>query len=258
MTYRRKHDRHAPRSWLSLFIRLGGWASIALGVVLMVLTLFSVTQLSLADQLDRSGKFTRAVIVDKTTKVTTDSDGDTVTSYYVTFQYKATGGGQKVERGVDVSFYRTSEEDDEVVIRYARDNPRVFEYDIGSYRRAGNVLRWVALLFGLGGIFTLWRFGKETNRAILARRDGEKRLAKVIGIAETSVEVNGRRQARLAWREDDGQTGESLMRDIGALSRLYKAGDPIVVFRLGDDCFWEGDVGPPRREVETNSGSRKT
>ena len=33
MEYRRKHDRHEPRPWFNLFIRLGGWASLLFGVV---------------------------------------------------------------------------------------------------------------------------------------------------------------------------------------------------------------------------------
>ena len=38
--------------------------------------------------------------------------------------------------------------------------------------------------------------------------------------------------------------GESLMRSLQELSGLYKAGDPIVVFRLGDDAV---SLAPPRR-----------
>ena len=69
------------------------------------------------------------------------------------------------------------------------------------------------------------------------------------GVRETRLKINGRRQARLEWREDDGQIGRSLMRDATELRR-YQTGDPVVVFRLGRHCYWEGDVGPPRREVE--------
>ena len=110
-------------------------------------------------------------------------------------------------------------------------------------------LRWVGLLFGIGGLITLWLFGKKANRAVLARRDGEKRFAEVVGIEDTNVKVNDNRQARLLWREEDGQEGKSFMRNRSELSRLYAAGDEIVVFRLGEDAFWEGDVGPPAREI---------
>lgn len=248
-THRRKHDRHTPRGWFSLFIRMGGWLAIIAAGVLFVLTLISATQLFLADQLDRQGRFARAVVLEKTIRQSRDADGDTQTSYFVTFKFKATGGGREVERQVGAAYFDEVETEDEVQIRYLRSDPEVIEHEMGSYRRTGNAFRWVALLFGVAGLFALWRFGGEANRAILTRRDGEKRLAQVTAILEANVEVNGRRQARLQWREEDGQTGESLMRDVWKLSRLYKAGDTVVVFRLGDECVWEGDVGPPKREM---------
>ncbi len=249
MAYRRRHDRHTPRGWFNLFIRLGGWASLIFGVALVVLTLISATQLYLADRLDRDGRFAQAAVVDKRIAVSTDSDGDTDTDYFVTFRFKTSAGGHQVEDEVSGAFYDRVGIDDEHVIRYLASDPDIIESDIGSYRRGGNVLRLLGLVMGIGGLATLWLFGRQTNRAILARRDGERRLAEVVAIAETNVRVNKRRQGRLVWREPDGRVGESLMRDYGELGRLYKGGDEIVVFRLGDEAWWEGDVGPPAREA---------
>ncbi|MCP3972715.1 MAG: hypothetical protein GY717_20820 [Rhodobacteraceae bacterium] len=249
MEYRRKHDRHRPRGWFSLFFRLGGWLSLIFGALLIVLTLISASQLFLADQLDRDGKFTRAVVGDKRMAVTYDSDADEERQYFVTFIYKSSEGGQTTETGVSGDFYDEAVRGDELVIRYLRSDPGQIEYEIGSYRKAGNVLRWIGLVLGLIGLLALWRYGKQANRAVKARRDGDKIHAEVTGIRELKLEVNNRSQARLQWREPDGRTGESLMRGIEELSRLYQAGDRIVVFRLGDDAFWEGDVGPPWREI---------
>jgi hypothetical protein len=247
----RRHDRDRPRSWLSLFIRLGGWAAIVLGCVLVLLTLISATQLMIADRLDREGTFAQAVILSSRVEVTTDSDGDQSRSYYATFRFKdARLGGQALERSVSQSFYHRAAEGDELTIRYLRSDPSTFEYEIGQYRQQGNVLRWVGLGIGLAGLFVLWRVGRQANAALIARKRGEKRFARVVGITETSFSVNNRRQARLSWREEDGQEGESLMHDLAKLSEMYRAGDPIVVFRLGDRAYWEGDVGPPWREVE--------
>lgn len=250
MEYRRRHDRHHPRGWFSLFVRLGGWVALALGVGLFAMTLFSASFLYLADRMDGDGKFTRAVVTDKRLVVSVDSDGDEARDYIVTFTYKSSEGGQTAVAEVGVAYFGDVEIGDERVIRYLRSDPGRIEYDIGAYRRSGVLLRWVAFGIGLAGLATLWLFGQRANRAVRARRDGEKRMAEVTGIRRLSVEVNNRRQARLQWREPDGQEGESLMRDMAELSRMYGAGDPVVVFRLGKHAYWEGDVGPPRREVE--------
>lgn len=250
MEYRRRHDRHSPRGWFSLFLRLGGWVSLIFGVVLVVLTLFSASALYLADRMDRDGRFARAAVVDKRVVIGVDSDGDETRSYFVTFAYKTSDGGRTAEANVKRAFYDAAAPGDEQLIRYLRDDPGRIEHEIGQYRASGNVLRNIGLLMGVIGLAALWVFGQRANRAVKVRRDGEKRMAAVTGIRETNVKVNSRRQGRLMWREEDGRTGESLMHDIGELSRLYKGGDRIVVFRLGRHAYWEGDVGPPQREVE--------
>ncbi|MEL7116931.1 MAG: DUF3592 domain-containing protein [Pseudomonadota bacterium] len=250
--YRRKHDRHEPRSWFSLFLRLGGWVALILGAVLVVLTLISATQLMIADQLDRDGRFAQAVVVDKRFEVTRDSDGDETTRYYATFRFKESqAGGQDRERSVDRGFYNDAAEGTEVTVRYLRSDPDTFEYEIGQYRRDGDVVRYIGLAFGIAGLLVLWRLGRQTNAKLLARKLGEKRFAQVVEIRETGLRVNERDQARLIWQEEDGQTGESLMRDLRELSELYRAGDRIVVFRRGEDVVWEGDVGPRAAETET-------
>ncbi len=251
MRHRRKHDRHYPRGWFSLFLRLGGWVCLVAGVALLVLTGISASRLYMADRLDAGGGYSAAVVTGKRFEQSTDSDGDTSTTYYVTFTYKGgAAGGQTVETSVGSGFYDDVGLQDRRVIRYLREEPTVIEYAPGRYRRIGNILRYIGLGVGLLGLSALWLLGQQTNRAIRARRDGDRRIAKVMDIRGTGVEVNDRQQARLVWREDDGKTGQSLMRDEAELRSLYKTGDRIVVFRLGRYAVWEGDVGPPRREVE--------
>ncbi|MCG6903385.1 MAG: hypothetical protein LJE68_11965 [Rhodobacter sp.] len=249
MRYRRKHDRHRPRGWFSLFLRLGGWISLIFGVVLVVLTLISATNLYLADRMDRDGAFAQAAVTGKRVEIGTDSDGDETRTYYVTFAYKTSAGGRTAEAIVDRAFYTAAAVDDEHLIRYLRDDPGRIEHEIGQYRRGGTVLRYIGLVTGLIGLAALWFYGQRANRAVKARRDGEKRYAVIQRIAETGVTVNDRPQGRLEWREEDGQLGKSLMRSMAELRKLYEAGDRIVVFRLGRDAYWEGDVGPPRREA---------
>lgn len=250
MSYERKHDQTSPKSWFRLFMRFGGWVAIILGVLLIIMTLVAESRLWMADQLDADGRHARAVVMDKRTEVSIDSDGDRSTEYFMTFRYKTRDGGMEAEVEVDETFYWDVAKEDEHVIRYLRTSPETIEYKDGYYRRSGIVFRTIGLVLGIAGLAGLWFFGGKASRAIRARRFGEKRLATVTEIAETNVEINEKRQARLVWVEDDGQTGRSLMRDERYLSARYKAGDKIVVFRLGDDVHWEGDVGPPMREME--------
>jgi len=247
MKYRRRHDRHRPRGWLSLFIRLGGWVSFILGVALFVLTLFSAGYLAVADKVDRLGDYALGTVVEKSqheSELVSD-----LTTYWMTFAYKTSDGGKVAKTVVAAEFFNETEIGDERVVRYLRAEPGRIVFDRSTFRETGVILRWVGLAMGIGGLWALWYFGSRANRAVIVRRDGDKRFAEVTGIHEMNVEINSHPQGRLLWREDDGQTGESLMRDRFELSRLYKAGDQIVVFRLGDEAFWEGDVGPPRREA---------
>ncbi len=244
--YRRRHDRTHPRGWFNLFLRLGGWVCLLAGAGLLVLTFVSAIALRVADRIDAKAGYAVATITGKSVL----GDRENPEARMVTFTYKTPlRGGQTAETKVDADFFARVTVGSEYPIRYLKDDPSRVEMEPVQSRRAGAVLRWIAFALGLLGLYALWRFGSQTNAAILARRDGEKRLAKVVAVNPTGVEINGRPQGRILWREDDGQAGESLMRDLGRLKQHYDPGDSIVVFRRGKDAVWEGDVGPPRREV---------
>lgn len=242
--YRRRHDRDRPRGWWSLFLRLGGWISLGLGVLLLIVTAFSAGALYLAGHVDRTGALAYAVVTDKRL----DPAGEGAVPK-VTFTYKASGGGRTVETEVTRDYYDSVAVGDERPIRYLRGDPTDIVTDLSYYHRIGALLRWIGLMLGLAGLAALWAFGKRANRAVRVRRDGQRLLADVMGVRDLNFAVNGERQGRLTWREPDGRTGESLMRSVRWLRETYHPGDRIVVFRLGRHAYWEGDVGPPRREV---------
>ena len=251
MRYNRRHDRTRPRGWFSLFLRFGGWACFLFGGLLVVLTYFSASALYLADRMDAEGHLARATVTEKNVVVSLDEEGNESRKHVLTFTYKTREGGRTSEVSVPEPVYNQLERGDEHVIRYLRADPQRIEYELGQYRERGKILRYFGLGIGVLGLALLWRFGARTNAAILARRDGEKRFAVITGIIDSGVEVNEREMGRLEWRESDGQTGRSLMRDLQELRDLYEAGDRIVVFRRGEDAYWEGDVGPPKREIES-------
>jgi len=238
MEYRRRHDRDHPRGWLSLFARFGGGLAMLAGAALVVLTLFSASALMLADRIDRDGRHAWGAVVAKRV------EGD---RYLVSFAYKTSAGGQVAEAEVDAAVYDAAQVDDPHVLRYMRADPGQIALGGEDYRARGVLLRNIGLALGVMGLAMLWFGGTRANRAIKARRDGEKRFAVITAIRE----VPGRQdKGHLIWREEDGLTGQSLPRAMDALLEAYDAGDRIVVFRLGGYAVWEGDVGPPWREME--------
>lgn len=244
--YRRRHDRHTPRTWWSLFLRLGGWTALLTGAALVAVTWFSAGALYLADTLDREGAPAYATVSTKRA----DADSSAGATHYVSFTFKVRGEpGRTVETEVDRAYFEAVEPGDERLIRYLLADPDRVEVDTSRYRRTGNALRWIGLAVGLAGLGALYGFGHAANRAIKVRRHGEKRYAEVTGIRESRLRIGGGRQGRLTWREPDGQVGESLVRSAAWLRETYRPGDQIVVFRLGSHAFWEGDVGPPKGEV---------
>ena len=251
--YRRRHDRDTPRGWFSLFVRLGGWAAMILGAAVVVTTTFSAGALFLADKFDREGALAYAVVTGKRVGERQDANGDTRQVFLVEFTYKVRGGGSPAgrvtEAEVTAPYFNRTLVEEEVPIRYLVSDPSRVEADIGYYRGKGELLRWTGLALGIGGLIVLWLTGSRTNRAILARRDGDKRLASVTSIEQLRLTVRGARQGRLHWREEDGRTGASLAHPVQWLRDRYRPGDRIVVFRLGDFAVWEGDVGPPERDV---------
>ena len=246
MGYRRKHDRHVPRGWFGLFLRLGGWVCLLAGAGLLILTFVSAISLRVADRLDAEAGYAVATITGKSLI----GDADAPEAWRVTFTYKTEAGGRTAEAEVSTGFYQSARIGAEVPVRYLRADPGAVVLEPAQNHAAGILLRYSALGLGLVGLVTLWLFGAQANAAILARRDGEKRMARVVAIKPTGVKVNERAQGRLTWREEDGQTGESLMRAAADLKRLYKPGDTVVVFRRRGKAYWEGDVGPPARESE--------
>lgn len=243
--YRRKHDRHEPRSWWSLFFRLGGLVALYLGGALLILTLFSAGTLYVADRLDRQGMLARAVVSAKRQ----ETEGGAA-HYYVTFTYKVKGeSGRSVEAPVSAAQYYSAIIGQEWPIRYLPGDPGRIDTDIGFYREFGERLRGAGLVAGLIGLAILWMVGRRANRAVRVRRDGVRVLAQVTGIRALKKREGGAQQARLQWREPDGRTGESLEHDANWLRETYGPEDRVAVFRLGRLAYWEGDVGPARHNI---------
>ncbi|MEM9474809.1 MAG: DUF3592 domain-containing protein [Pseudomonadota bacterium] len=240
----RKHDRETPRSWFSLFIRLGGWVSLIAAAVMILVGGLALGYARSAMLFDRDGVVTQAEILHRRVEVSRDSDGDEQRSYYVRFLFD-TPTGQTVnrDRSVPRGVYDETIVGEPRDIRYLPYAPERFEHTIGANAANGRTARLIGWIVGAVGLGTLWYVGMKTNRAILARRDGEAVVAEITQMQRLKIEVNDRPQARLHWRLPDGAEGKSLMRDASKLT-AYSPGDTITVFRRGHEMWWEGDVGP--------------
>lgn len=239
----RKHDRDEPRGWFSLFFRLGGWLALIAALVMLVVAGLMVGYARSAMLFERDGVVTQANILQRRVEVEYD-DGKAKRTYFVRFFFDTpTMYTVDVERRVPLSVYEAAIVGEPRDIRYLPDEPERFEHTVGMNAHNGQTARYVGWVVGAIGLGALWHVGMKTNRAILARRDGEELVAEVTQIQRLNVQVNKRQQGRLHWQLPDGTTGRSLMRDANALA-THSPGDKITVFRRGLDQWWEGDVGP--------------
>ncbi|MEM6634348.1 MAG: DUF3592 domain-containing protein [Pseudomonadota bacterium] len=246
MQVQRKHERDRPRGWFSLYVRLGGWASLAAAGVLVLVSGISLGLERRAHQYETQGVLADAEITRLWVEVDVDSDGDRTTTHYAAFRYSA--GQRTIERDRSVSrsyFFRASE-GDWVPIRYLADRPDRFEYRVGQTAENASWALWVGWITGGLGLGVLALIGAQTNRAYLARERGEMLTAEVTGVLETGVSVNNEKRVRLHWRAPDGAVGQSLMTKAFRLA-AYRPGDQITVFRGAKRMWWEGDVGARRR-----------
>ena len=100
----------------------------------------------------------------------------------------------------------------------------------------------VGTISGVLGLIGLWFVGRSAVDAILARRFGEVRRAKVIEIRRYESDDDPD-VFRLVWKDETDARGESLWRRQN-LRLKYDIDDEITVYFRNDKGYWEGDVGP--------------
>ena len=226
-----------------LFWRMGGWITLIFLLFLIVLTLFSVLSLRLAERFDVEGRETTAAVLDKYERVSTDSDGDREVTYYFVLQYE-TQAGQTIEigRSVGSGLYRRTDIGTRIPVWYLESQPEKIEVSRGENRSASVLTQWFALAFGIGALVAMWFPGRRAVAAVRARRYGARETAQVTGLERTRYRVNNRYRYRLAWKEQNGRAGTSLAYKEVDLDG-YRAGDRITVYQGIKRAWWSGDVG---------------
>ncbi|WP_136441405.1 DUF3592 domain-containing protein [Pacificoceanicola onchidii] len=233
-----------PVPFWKLYLRMGGWFSVAFFVVLAALTIGSHIAHGFAERFETEGRRTQAEVLDKEISESTDSDGDTTYTYYLTLAY-STNTGEDIVKDSSVSkgFYWETDIGDFIPILYLESQPRRIETNEGSNRTAGQVMQIIGLVDGLLFLGAFWYSGRRAVAAIRARRYGARESVTVAELYATSVTVNNRRRYRLKWRDAQGKVGYSLMYPKDALLP-YPPGHRITIYQGIKKAFWEGDVGP--------------
>ncbi len=238
-----RHNLTKPRSWMGLFLRLGGyWVVIA---VLVAWGAWSLSQSSdeAARVFETDGLPTTAIVLSTRDSILHNGVND----YYVTFEYYVDGDRFESERRIDIIEYSQFNTGDEVPIRYLPDAPERFEYFYGENADNSVWYAIVAFVSVMTAFFVLWLYGKPALQAIHVRRQGQRTTAEISGFVETEEAgsvLPG--TGYMTWTLSDGAEGQSLERDIDEL-RALEVGTKIIVYVKDGISWWEGDVGPRRQ-----------
>ena len=97
------HDRLPPVSLFRLFWKMGGWLVLIFGVTLLLLTLIGHLSFRTAERFAGEGLPAMARVTDKYTTTSRDSDGDKVTTYWLSVEF-VTQRGRTMALDDTVSF----------------------------------------------------------------------------------------------------------------------------------------------------------
>ena len=234
----------AYASRLRLFLRLWGWASAFPLIFAVAFGLVAMFEGRKAERLESDGAVSEATITGKRIDVSYDSDGDKDTDYMLEFRFRADAREIADEDEVSRSFYHATGIGDRLPVRYWRPDPGVFELEPGSTASTilwTKVISVVALVVAGAWAERCWR---KAGRMTRLRDHGARRRASVLRVEPTNVRVNNRPRYRLAWEDDAGYRGRSLM---GPRERFaaWPEGAEITVYadpgaRLAS--VWEEDL----------------
>lgn len=230
-------------SVLRLFLRMGGWGVILLGIVVLVLSVMSASRLSIAKQFEDEGRSTKAEVTDKQVRQKRASDGSILTTYHVEFRFETFDGKElTLERPMEKPAFDGLGLGSPLPVRYLADTPSRVELDIGLYRRGGATLQRLALISGAIWLGILWIIGGWAVSAVQAREQGALEEVEVVKVQRTTWRMNRQRLFRLVWRNAEGEEGQSMLNWRRTVAR-FRPGDKVEAYRGARHMWWVGDVG---------------
>ena len=232
-----------PQSVYRLFLRMGGWLVILLGVACLLLSLLSALDADLAERFEGEGRQVAATVSHKRHIHTRNPDGSLSTAYWVTLRYRTSDGEQlMLERLVSAEESERALEGAKVYLLYLPDDPQRVELSANWFQSAAEIKKSLALSVGVLWLLLLWIIGKRSVDAIRAREFGTREPAIVTAIRKSAILLPGYPDTRVFWQDFKGEGGHSLLYHGYQLSRL-DPGKQIEIFRSPQGCWWIGDVG---------------
>ncbi|MEM9844761.1 MAG: DUF3592 domain-containing protein [Pseudomonadota bacterium] len=230
-----------PPDVKALFLRMGGWWVILLGIVVLVITLLSESRASLARKFEFESRTVEARVINRYIR---QQDGGTdQVSFIVALDFTTPEGERIVlERGVPQESFEEMIPGSRVDVRYLPDTPQRVEVTEGAYRSGAIALQRVALGGGILWLLLLWRVGSWAVSAVRAREAGPREDVEVVRIQRTPYRVRRQRYFRLVWRDGQGVEGESLL-NWRKVVAPHRPGTTTHVYRDGRTTWWVGDVG---------------
>lgn len=200
-----------------------------------------------AGQLETRGAIAEALVLGKEQRTSRDSDGNTTTTYYLSYRFTSEAG-VTVERRASVarSFWTARREGATFPVRYVENRPRTHELRPGATREEADNLRRMGLAALAGAAaLTAW-FGTRALPLIRALIGGSRRRAVVIGHVEKPHRRpnSGGRYGRIRWRDETGVEGLS-----GWVPMLEVASHPVgsritlIVDAASGRAWWDEEYG---------------
>lgn len=238
-------DSHIPpRSFLSLFLRLGGWILLVTLLPVAVISWVAVVNASIAKRFEVEAVHVTAQILDHYFTVSTDSDGDKTTTYWLDLEYPLENGTPYQRRkSVPRWVYDETETGGTYEISYLRSDPERIQLYDGEYARGSRVAQMIGLIGGGIWLGFFWWVGRKTVAGLRARMYGARVEVPSLGATRTNVRVNNKPRYRIRWVTPDGTPGQSLMRKGSGFEGADQEGAMITVYRGLRGDWWAGDVG---------------
>ncbi|MEL6412259.1 MAG: DUF3592 domain-containing protein [Pseudomonadota bacterium] len=235
-------DDRAPNV-LRLFLRMGGWGVVLLGILVLTVSILSASRLSIAKQFEDQGRSAKAEVTDKQVRQKRASDGSVMTTFHVEFRFSTFDGKElTLEQPMEKPLFDGLGLGSTLPVRYLADTPSRVELDIGLYRRGGDTLQRIALIGGVVWLGLLWLVGGWAVSAVQAREQGRLEEVEVVKVQRTTWRMNRQRLFRLVWRNAEGQEGQSMLNWRRSVAR-FRPGDKVEAYRGARHMWWVGDVG---------------
>lgn len=226
-----------------LFLKMGGWFVIGLGVPLLVMALIGQLMFNTAKRFDAEGRHALALVTEKYITESTDSDGDKTITRWLDLEF-STNAGERVAMSKSVSQgeYHRAIEGEKIDLWYLESAPQKVEITRGSNAQGARIMQIVMMVLGAIWLGLFWMVGRWVVEAVRARRYGAFEAAEVTEVFRTSVRVNNRPRFRLKWRDGQGREGKSLLHKAENLEG-FGPGAPVRIYQGLKRSWWAGDIG---------------